>query len=39
MSTNKQFSMNKGMSYKVTAKARGYYDYSTKIKKNKTTIT
>lgn len=29
MSTSENFLMNKGMSYKVTAKAKGYYDYST----------
>ena len=39
MSTNKQFSMNKGMSYKVTAKARGYYDYSTILNPDGTAIT
>ena len=39
MSTNKQFSMNKGMSYKVTAKARGYYDYSTILSPDGTAIT
>lgn len=39
MSTNKEFSMHKGMSYKVTAKARGYYDYSTILNPDGTAIT
>ena len=39
MSTSKNFLMNKGMSYKVTAKARGYYDYSTILSPNGTAIT
>ena len=39
MSTSKNFLMNKGMSYKVTAKARGYYDYSTILNPDGTAIT
>ena len=39
MSTSKDFLMNKGMSYKVTAKARGYYDYSTILNPDGTAIT
>lgn len=38
MSTSKDFLMNKGMSYKVTAKARGYYDYSTILNPDGTAI-
>lgn len=38
MSTSKNFLMNKGMSYKVTAKARGYYDYSTILNPDGTAI-
>lgn len=39
MSTSKNFLMNKGMSYKVTAKARGYYDYATILNPDGTAIT
>lgn len=39
MSTSKNFLMNKGMSYKVTATARGYYDYSTILNPDGTAIT
>ena len=39
MSTSKNFLMNKGMSYKVTAQARGYYDYFTILNPDGTAIT
>jgi len=39
MSTSNEFLMNKGLSYKVTAKARGYYDFSTILNPDGTAIT